>query len=346
MSKTAIVILNYNGENYLQQFLPSVIQYSGDATIIVADNGSTDNSVAILQAQFPQVDLLQLNQNYGFAGGYNKALTQIDADYFLLLNSDVKVTPNWLTPLVNTLDNNPHIAACQPKIKAYDNHEYFEHAGAAGGFIDYLGYPFCRGRILSTVEEDKGQYDTPTSIFWASGAAILVRAELFVQLGGFDDKYFAHFEEIDLCWRIKRAGYDIQAIPSSTVYHKGGGTLAYENPKKTFLNFRNNLMTLYKNKPGGISLFFFIFFRLVLDGLAGVLFLTQGKFSHIIAIIKAHFAFYSLLPYLSKQKKSDKQKIAAIHIDTPNTKGVYHKSMLWQYYAKGQQTFNNLIEND
>ena len=251
MKKISIVILNWNGEEMLRAFLPSVLVCSSgrDVEVCVADNGSTDASCAMLEEEFPIVRLIRLDENYGFAEGYNRALSQIDAEYVILLNSDVEVTPDWLQPLTEFMDNHPEVAACQPKIMSYKKRDTFEYAGAAGGFIDKLGYPFCRGRIFDVVEKDEGQYDTPLPVFWATGAALMIRLDVYKQVGGLDGRFFAHMEEIDLCWRLRSRGYGIYCIPQSEVYHVGGATLKKENPRKTFLNFRNNLLMLYKNLP-------------------------------------------------------------------------------------------------
>ena len=251
MDKVAIVILNWNGEKFLQQFIPSLTYYtkSEGAVLYVADNASTDGSIAFLQKEFPAIKTIKLDKNYGFASGYNKALSQIDAEYFVLLNSDVELTEGWLEPLINYMDNNPDVGACQPKIKAFNRKTHFEHAGAAGGFIDYLGYPYCRGRVFNEVEQDNGQYDNIIDVFWASGACMVVRSALFFKVGALDDDFFAHMEEIDLCWRLNARGYRVVCVPQSTVYHVGGGTLNVESPRKTYLNFRNNLLMLYKNLP-------------------------------------------------------------------------------------------------
>ncbi|MEM6964277.1 MAG: bifunctional riboflavin kinase/FAD synthetase, partial [Bacteroidota bacterium] len=292
LPRVSIVILNYNGLDYLKKFLPSVVQSNYENfEIIVADNGSTDTSIGFLKTQYDHVRILDLGENHGFAKGYNLALDQVDADYFILLNSDVEVAKNWIYPIVELMEKDKTIGACQPKIKSYQRKKYFEYAGAAGGWLDTLGYPFCRGRIFDQLEEDTGQYNTTTEIFWASGAALFVRAKLFKALGGFDPDYFAHAEEIDLCWRIKRAGFKIMVRPRSVVYHVGGGTLDYLNPRKTYLNFRNTLFTILKNEPKG-KLLWLIPLRLILDGVAGGLFLVQGKFAHIKSILEAHFSFY------------------------------------------------------
>jgi len=290
--RIAVVILNWNGKNFLEKFLPAVVSYSSDiAEIIVADNDSTDDSVAFLQANFPEVRIVGLDKNYGFAGGYNKALKQIKAEYYLLLNSDVEITENWLQPMLNLLDTDNKIVACQPKIKDFKNKDYFEYAGAAGGFMDRLGYPLCRGRIFDELEKDTGQYNDVVEVFWASGACLFIRSKEYHEFGGLDEFFFAHMEEIDLCWRLKNAGYKIMYCPDSTVYHVGGGTLNKIKPQKTFLNFRNSLLALHKNLPKN-KRFIVILQRLLLDGLAGFKFLFSGKPNHAWAIIRAHFSFY------------------------------------------------------
>ncbi|UZR93092.1 glycosyltransferase family 2 protein [Chondrinema litorale] len=335
-SKVAVVILNYNTRDLLEQFLPLVKTYSGDAQIIVADNASPDDSVSYLEQNHPDVKIIKLSQNLGFCGGYNESLKQVDADYLVLLNTDIEVTPGWLDPLVAVLDSNLQIACCQPKIKSYNNKNVFEHAGAAGGFIDYLGYPFCRGRIFNTVEEDHGQYNDSSQIFWASGACMCIRTELFKSFGGFDESFFAHMEEIDLCWRMQRAGYKVFYTPQSEVYHIGGGTLDYENPRKVYLNFRNGLFMIYKNLPSQ-NLLPLIFMRLVLDGVAACSFLVQGKFKSILAVLNAHFSFYTNLKSLNL-KRNELQPSHKFKVNLP----IYNKSIVFSYFVKKQQTFNSL----
>ncbi|MFI2743251.1 glycosyltransferase family 2 protein [Zhouia sp. PK063] len=289
--KIAIVILNWNGKELLQQFLPTVIQFSQGSEIYVADNASTDDSVAFVANHFPSVHIIKNKHNGGFAGGYNEALQQVDADLYCLLNSDVEVTENWLTPVLDFFKTHPEVVIAQPKILDYKNKEYFEYAGAAGGFIDQLGYPFCRGRVFQTLEKDEGQYDDITEVFWATGACMFVKSTVFHELHGFDEDYFAHQEEIDFCWRAKNKGYKVFYIGTSKIYHVGGATLHNMNPKKTFLNFRNSLFSITKNLPL-TKVFVLVFFRLILDGIAGVRFLYQLKFQHLKAIIRAHFSFY------------------------------------------------------
>lgn len=330
--KTAVVILNYNGKGFLQKFLPNVLDKSTDAQVIVADNGSSDDSVSLMQKEFPEVTLLQQNKNLGFAGGYNRALEQIDTEYYVLLNSDVEVSDNWLIPLLELMDSDKNIAACQPKILSYDEKSRFEYAGASGGFIDKLGYPFCRGRVFETLEEDKKQYDDKHEIFWATGACMMVRASIFHELGGLDADFFAHMEEIDFCWRAKNAGFKIMVEPASSVFHVGGGTLPKSSPQKTYLNFRNNFMLLYKNLPSK-RLSKVLLVRLFLDGAAGVKFLLQGQVKDVGAIINAHFYFYSHLNVLKEKRAQLKQQ---------NVSGIYQKSLVSEYYLKGKKYFSDL----
>lgn len=338
MKKLAIVILNWNGQKWLAQFLPNVIANSSvnDVDLIVADNGSTDTSIDFLKNYFPEVKIIDLEKNYGFAGGYNRALIQLKYEYFLLLNSDVEVTENWLNPLMKLMDQNPNIGACQPKILDYKNPDFFEYAGASGGLIDILGYPFCRGRIMNSMEKDLAQYNDVLSIFWASGACMLLRANAFFESGMFDDDFFAHNEEIDLCWRLQNLNYDIKVVPSSVVYHVGGGTLAKSNPKKTYLNFRNNLCMLYKNLPDSI-LFYIIFMRMILDGVAGLKFLLSRNFGDFKAVLSAHFSFYRLIPKMRLKRKSILNKKSLKDLD-----GLYRGSIIWQYFIEKRSTFKDL----
>jgi len=301
LKKIAVVILNWNGVQLLEQFLPSIIQYSPEATIYVADNASTDTSVSFVEQYFPTVQIVKNTGNYGFAKGYNEALQHIDAEIYALVNSDIEVTENWLRSILETFENEPTTAIIQPKILDFKNKEYFEYAGAAGGFIDKYGYPYCRGRIFETIEKDNGQYNDALEITWASGACFFIRSKVYHELKGFDDDFFAHQEEIDLCWRAKNLDYIIKYNPNSVVYHVGGATLKQGNPKKTFLNFRNSLLMLVKNLPKE-NLYSVLFIRMVLDGVAGVHFIFQGKFSHCFAILKAHFAFYALFSKTYKKR--------------------------------------------
>ncbi len=336
--RIAIVILNWNGAKLLQQFLPSVIEFSkGDSTdIVVADNGSADDSLQILQDQFPEVKILDLKQNYGFARGYNEALKQLDSDYFVILNSDVEVTAGWLDEPIRLMENESSIAAVQPKILSYHQKTHFEYAGAAGGFIDRFGYPFCRGRIFNEVEADHGQYNDFVDIFWATGACMFVRSSYFHEAGGFDADFWAHMEEIDLCWRLKNHGYRIVYTPESTVYHVGGGTLSYDNPRKLFLNFRNNLWLLYKNLPTG-QLFPTLFLRMILDGVAAVKLLAEFNLNGIKSVLKAHYHFYKSLPVLQK-----KRNLAAKdgHYILPPEK--LPRSIVFQFYIRKRKWFGEI----
>lgn len=335
--KTAIVILNWNGKDLLKKFLPSVIDHSsGIAEIIIVDNGSTDDSVDYIKTTFSQIRLIELEKNYGFAGGYNRALKQIDADYYILLNSDVEVTPNWIQPIINLMESNKEIAACQPKIKSFQNKSLFEYAGAAGGYLDKYGYPFCCGRLFLTLEKDEGQYNSMKEIFWATGACLFIRSETFHKLGCFDDEFFAHMEEIDLCWRINNEGLKIYYVPQSEIYHVGGGTLPKKNPRKTYLNFRNNLMMIHKNLPSS-SLFFIFTIRLLLDGIAGLKFLFDGDWKDCIAVIKAHFYFYARLRSRNKIRLQTQKAIKKKHVKT-----IYNKSIVMDYYIRGKKYFSQL----
>ena len=328
MTNTAVVILNYNGANYLQQFLPSVIAYSGDAQIIVADNKSTDNSLELLHHQFPGVTLIELDQNYGYAGGYNKALAQIDSTYVVLLNSDVEVTENWLSPLIGYLEVNPSYAACQPKVKDFNHRDLFEYAGAAGGYLDAFGFPYCRGRIFDTIEKDTGQYDLPADIFWATGACMVIKNDLFKEAGGLDPDFFAHMEEIDLCWRLHSIGYRIKAIPSSEVFHVGGGTLSKLSPRKTELNFRNGLYMLLKNLPwSGIIRKLPI--RIALDWIAAMKFILEGNGKHGIAVWKAHL---QVLINLGKTLRKRQRLSNALD----------HRVVVLDYYWRKRKKFDKL----
>lgn len=305
MARLAIAILNYNGQSWLSKFLPSVLEYSKDDQVYVIDNQSTDDSISFLKENFPEVKIIQNSSNSGFAGGYNEGLKQIYEEFYCLLNSDVEVTENWTKGPIELFDSNPLIAAIQPKIRSFHKKEYFEFAGAAGGFIDNLGYPYCRGRVFETVEKDEGQYNDRTEIFWASGCAMFIRREDFWNEGGFDQRFFAHQEEIDLCWRLKNRGRKIFYDSTSTVYHVGGGTLNKQNPTKTFLNFRNNLSMLLKNLPFP-RLIPLIFVRLSLDGIAGIRFFFKDGFPHTWAVVRAHIGFYKQLPGTWKLR-GDKQ---------------------------------------
>jgi hypothetical protein len=340
----SVVLLNYNGLKHLKEFLPRVLEtLPPEVPLIIADNGSTDKSVAFLQKNYPDIRLIELGHNHGFAKGYNLALHHLDDDCYILLNSDIEPADGWLDPLLQAMQNNPRLAACQPKIKSLKSPELFEYAGASGGWIDALGYPFCRGRIFDHCEQDEGQYDAPVEIFWATGAAMCVRANAFHEVGGFDPDYFAHSEEIDLCWRFKRAGYSIQVFPAAVVYHLGGGTLNYQSPFKTYLNFRNSLYSLVKNEAF-FRLIWMLPLRLILDGVAGLLFLYQGKWPHIKAIVDAHWTFFPRLPTLWRQRQRLKSKIRSIRSDqAPNlVTGRYSRSIVWDYYLRGRREFSQL----
>lgn len=338
---TAIVILNWNGENYLQQFLPILIENTSlpGVEIIVADNASTDSSLAVLKDKFPTVRTIVLDKNYGFAGGYNKALAQVEADYFVLLNSDVEVTPHWLEPLIGYLDTHDEVAACQPKILSYLQRKNFEHAGASGGYIDRFGFPFCRGRILGIAEEDKGQYDSIADIFWATGACLVIRSALYRKAGGLDDAFFAHMEEIDLCWRLKSRGYRIVCIPASSVYHVGGGALNYENPHKTYLNFRNNLLMLYKNLPARL-LEDTMRWRTVFDYAAAVQLFLTGKPENAKSVFKARRDYKKMQPDFEEKRKQN-----ILYATSDNKKDILQKSIVLEYYLKGKKTFDALTGN-
>ena len=338
MDKIAIVILNWNGEAMLRQYLPSVLQYSRDeATIYVADNGSTDNSLDLLRHHFPDCHIIELGQNWGFAEGYNRALAQIDAEYYLLLNSDIEATHHWLTPLLEFMDTHPNVAACQPKLLSMADHDRFEYAGACGGFLDRYGYPFCRGRLFETVENDNGQYDEASPTLWATGAALLVRARIYKEVGGLDARFFAHNEEIDLCWRMRIKGYEVWCLPDSHVYHLGGGTLPKGNPMKTFLNFRNNLTMLYKCLPQR-DLRRVMLVRWLLDYVAAwQMLLLQHNLGDFLAVYRARRAFRRWRKDFDKDRQEIQQWRKAGQADERMP-----LFLLWQYYAKGRKTFLTL----
>ncbi len=337
----AIVILNWNGEKLFDTFLPSVIKNSQitGVEIYVADNGSTDNSITSLIDNYPQIKLIVLQQNYGFAEGYNRALKYIDADYYVLLNSDVEVTPQWLEPCISLLESDEHTAVVQPKILSYAKPHQFEYAGAAGGYIDKFGYPFCRGRILNRTEPDIGQYNSISSIFWASGACMFIKAGIYNRAEGFDGSFWAHMEEIDLCWRLKNQGYKILYQPASTVFHLGGGTLPYSSPQKIYLNFRNNLFMLYKNLHKD-QFHRILLSRIILDQVAAVKFLTGFYFSGFNAVTKAHISFLANLPALfKKRRKLRKNRIVHKHPE------IYPKSIMWKFYIQRRRKFSKLKFN-
>lgn len=329
--KLAVVILNWNGRKLLEEFLPSVVEYSPQASVYVADNASTDNSLRYLSENFPTVKLLVNEENGGYAKGYNDALKGLEEEVFVLLNNDVKVTENWLQPFIDAFQTNPSLVAAQPKILDLKKPEFFEYAGAAGGFIDRFGYPYCRGRIFNTLEKDEGQYDDDLPIFWATGAALVVRKQAFWEVGGFDEDLFAHQEEIDLCWRLQAKGGLIYYLGNTRVYHLGAGTLAASNPKKTFYNFRNTLLVLLKN-TSGIRTYWLLFLRMLLDGLAGVQFLLKGQGSHFVAILKAHASFYTYFGKFKRKRKKEGSRFKYWQV----------YSIVWQYFIRKNRTFNRL----
>ncbi|WP_294630548.1 glycosyltransferase family 2 protein [uncultured Bacteroides sp.] len=336
--KVSVVILNWNGCDMLRTFLPSVVRCSEgeEIEVCVADNGSTDGSVDMLRREFPSVRTIPLKQNHGFADGYNLALQQVEAEYVVLLNSDVEVTERWLEPMIAWLDAHPEVAACQPKVRSQRQKQYFEYAGASGGFIDKYGYPFCRGRVMGVVEEDKGQYDTVVPIFWATGAALFIRRADYLNVGGLDGRFFAHMEEIDLCWRLRSRGRAIVCIPQSTVYHVGGATLKKENPRKTFLNFRNNLLMLYKNLPHE-EYDKVMRVRACLDYVAALAFLLKGDVPNARAVISARREYKRMRPSFAPSRAENRQRKT---VDTIPER--IRCSILWQFYAKGCQRFSQL----
>ncbi len=338
MAKVAVVILNWNGRELLERFVPLLVERTcKEAELIVADNGSQDDSVAWLAKHYPQVRVIALDRNYGFAEGYNRALQQVEAEHFVLLNSDVEVGEGWLEPLVQFMEDHPRAGACMPKILSLKERDRFEYAGAAGGFIDRYGYTFCRGRIFNVMEEDRGQYDSVMPVFWASGACMMVRASVWRETGGLDPAFFAHMEEIDLCWRIQRAGSGIYVVPGSRVWHQGGATLDEADPRKTYLNFRNNLFLMYKNLPSG-RLFRTLAVRLLLDGVAALKFLAGLEWGHFVAVWKAHISFWRSLPEL-------KMKRAAIPPDTGATPaGIYPHMLISRFFLHGEKKFSELKE--
>jgi GT2 family glycosyltransferase len=331
--KTAVVILNWNGKKFLEKFLPGVIRYSSPlAEIIIADNASTDDSVAYLETNFPGIRIIRLDKNHGFARGYNLALEQVEADYYVLLNSDIEVTENWIKPVTDLMEADPMIAACQPKIRSYHDPERFEYAGAAGGHIDKYGYPFCRGRLFQSIEADNGQYDQVTEIFWATGACMFVKADVYHKLGGLDDDFFAHMEEIDFCWRAKNQGYKIMFCPGSTIFHIGGGTLPKNNSRKTYLNIRNNIIMLYKNLEEE-RLTRVLAARIILDYIAAFKFLIDGGFKDMSAVIRAHIYFWKHLSRLKKKR----EKIPHLKVSQ-----IYWGNIVLQHYLQRKKSFRQL----
>ena len=340
--KVAVVILNWNGEQMLRDFLPSVVNHSvlpkamGEAVVYVADNGSTDASLALLAEEFPAVRTIVFDENYGFADGYNKAFEQIDAEYAVLLNSDVEVTPDWLLPLVEYMDAHPQVAACQPKLMAYHKKDEFEYAGAMGGYLDRYGYPYCRGRIFDTIEKDHHQYDADVSLLWATGACLMVRLPIYKEVGGLDGRFFAHMEEIDLCWRLRCRGYEVRSVASSIVYHVGGATLNAGHPRKTFLNFRNNLLMLYKNLPES-DLASVLFIRALLDYVAAAMFLLKGEWGSTKAVFRARREYRKLKSEFRTSREENLRK--AVSMDVPERTRF---SILWKYHVGRCHTFDKL----
>jgi GT2 family glycosyltransferase len=342
--KTSVVILNWDGKSLMKTYLPNVVEHtlsdesSLEVELVVADNGSTDDSLAFLETFYSEsIKRIDLKQNYGFAEGYNKAIAQIDSEYVVLLNSDVEVTSGWLPALIDYMDVHPDVAACQPKIRSLRQKTNFEHAGAAGGFMDILGYPFCRGRVLSYVEKDNGQYNLPIDIFWASGACLCIRVKDYREVGGLDGRFFAHMEEIDLCWRLRSRGRRIVCLPDSCVYHLGGATLNKENPRKTYLNYRNNLLMLYKNCAHHRFVTIFII-RLFLDYLSVLVFGLSGKFEDLKAVIRARRSFWKMKPDFKKQRADNIQKATLLIIPE-----IYRRSMIFDYYFNGKRTFEDFF---
>ena len=341
MKRVAVVILNWNGEKFLRQFLPGVVQFSESmADVVVIDNASTDQSLSILRNEFPSVTIIELDKNYGFAGGYNQGLRHVSHEFFVLLNSDVEVTPDWISPVLRYMDDTPRMAACQPKILDFHRKEWFEYAGAAGGYIDKDAYAFCAGRVFFEFEKDLGQYNRNEEVFWASGAAMFIRRDAWIEVGGLDEDFFAHMEEIDLCWRLKNRGYKVGACRESKVYHYGGGTLDRQSPFKTYLNFRNNLYMLVKNYHTS-NLRLKLIRRMLLDGVAGLRFLTEGKWSHFTAVLKAHGSFYGSMRAL--QRKRRKEELSIVE---PNLTGVYNQSILKYFFLLKKRRFTDLNPDD
>ena len=336
MKEIAVAVLNWNGQKLLEEFLPSVVKHSLNADVFLVDNNSSDDSIAYVTEKFPAVKIIQTNANLGYAGGYNFALAEIKNPFIVLLNSDIETTENWLDAPLRLLKSDNTIGACQPKIKAYNAKDSFEYAGAAGGFIDYLGYPFCRGRLFENLEKDNGQYNDEREIFWASGACLFVNRKAFYEAGQLDETFFAHMEEIDLCWRMKNNGYRILYTSASTVYHLGGGTLNSQSTQKTFLNFRNNLYLLTKNLPA-TTLFPILFARLVLDGVAGVKYLLDIKPKHCVAIVRAHFAFYANFNRLAKDRRHYYHKLKGL-----DSTQMYSNSIVLEHFIKGAKLFSDL----
>lgn len=329
--RVAVIILNWNGEKLLREFLPSVVKNTNTdlGRVVVVDNHSTDGSWICLEQEFPDVERVLFEDNFGFAGGYNRAIEMIEAEYVVLLNSDVEVAPGWLEPLVAVLDRDERVAAVQPKILAYRDKKKFEYAGAAGGYIDYLGFPFCRGRVMDTTEQDDGQYDDEVDVFWATGASLCIRRDVYRATGGLDEAFFAHMEEIDLCWRLKNGGYTLKVVPSSVVYHLGGGSLPMNHPKKLFLNYRNNLLMLHKNLCAKQRKKIF-FARVLLDTMAGGLFLLKGQWSNTRSVIRAYKAFREM------------RKAYPVPESSISLSGIYPRSIVLDYFLRGKKKFSDL----
>lgn len=337
MKNVAVVILNYNGKKFLEKFLPIVIEHSSNvAEVVVADNASTDDSVAFMKERFPDIRLILNDSNGGFSTGYNIALRQIEAKYYCLLNSDIEVTPNWIEPVVELMDSDSDIAACQPKLLSYYEKEKFEYAGAGGGYIDKYGYPFCRGRVFMHLETDNGQYDDIKEVFWATGACMFVRSDVYHRFGGLDDTFFAHMEEIDFCWRIKNEGFKVMYCPQSKVYHIGGGTLPKSSARKTYLNFRNNLSLLMKNLPDG-TVFGTLIYRILLDWIAGLKFLAEGSIADLWAVTRAHLSFYRHIPQLRKKRRTLKHT----HVSQ-----MYQKNIVFKHFLEKKNLFSELDSKD
>ncbi|MBI3509972.1 MAG: glycosyltransferase family 2 protein [Bacteroidetes bacterium] len=340
MAKVAVVILNWNGKDLLEKFLPAVLKFSPSwAEIIVADNASSDDSVKWLRENHSSVRIIQNEMNGGYAKGYNDALKKTDAEFYVLLNSDVEVTEGWIGNVIALMEKEEKIGACQPSIRSYHEKEKFEYAGAAGGFIDKWGYPFCRGRVFDTYEKDSGQYNDDCEVFWATGACLFVRSKAYHEMGGFDEDFFAHMEEIDLCWRMRNRGWSVMYCGSSVVFHIGGGTLAKQSPKKTFLNFRNNLVLLCKNHAPGYF-WLKIFLRMCLDGIASVKFFFSGDFAHAWAVQRAHMSFYAHIGRTLRKRKTEKKNIR--HYATAC---IYEKTLVMEYFFRGKKKFSDLDKN-
>ena len=336
MIQLTIAILNWNGLDMMRRFLPSVVENSPEANVVVIDNGSTDDSLSWLEREMPEVGIVRLDRNYGFAEGYHRGLREIDAPYYLLLNSDVEVRAGWLQPMLSYMEAHPEVAACQPKLLCQWAPDMFEYAGASGGFVDALGYPYCRGRLMGTVEQDHGQYDDVVPVLWATGAALLIRSRDYREVGGLDGRFFAHQEEIDLCWRLRSRGRGVVCVPQSVAYHLGGGTLPQGNPKKDYLNFRNNLLLLYKNLPDD-RLWKVMFLRFWLDALASLRFILRGQYRSALAVWRARRDFWRLRPQFRNDRKEN-LRLAILKFVPEQSRF----SLLWQYHVKGKKTWKQL----